>query len=38
MGRSYEGRQELVSVYDRFIEGFDTADMILAKRALDELN
>jgi predicted ATPase/DNA-binding winged helix-turn-helix (wHTH) protein len=35
-GRSDEGRQELASVYDRFTEGFDTADMIAAKLLLDD--
>jgi predicted ATPase len=36
-GRSDEGRQELASVYDRFAEGFDTADLVAAKGLLDEL-
>jgi tetratricopeptide (TPR) repeat protein len=36
-GRSDEGRQELASVYDRFAEGFDTADLVAAKQLLDEL-
>jgi predicted ATPase/DNA-binding winged helix-turn-helix (wHTH) protein len=36
-GRSDAGRQELGSVYDRFTEGFDTADAIAAKRLLDDL-
>jgi predicted ATPase len=34
-GRSDKGRQELASVYDRFTEGRDTADLIAAKRLLD---
>jgi predicted ATPase len=36
-GRGGDGRQELVSLYARFSEGFDTADLIAAKRLLDEL-
>ena len=35
-GRSDEGRQEPSSVYDRFTEGFDTADAIAARRLLDD--
>jgi predicted ATPase len=36
-GRGDEGRGELASVYDRFTEGFDTADLIAAKLLLDDL-
>jgi tetratricopeptide (TPR) repeat protein len=36
-GRGDEGRQELASVYDRFTEGFDTADLVAAKGLLQEL-
>ena len=36
-GRGDEGRRELASIYDRFTEGFDTADLIAAKQLLDEL-
>jgi predicted ATPase len=36
-GRGGDGRQELASLYARFSEGFDTADLIAAKRLLDEL-
>jgi tetratricopeptide (TPR) repeat protein len=35
-GRGDEGRQELASLYDRFTEGFDTADLVLAKQLLDD--
>jgi predicted ATPase/DNA-binding winged helix-turn-helix (wHTH) protein len=37
-GRGGDGQQELVSLYDRFSEGFDTADLIAAKRLLEELD
>jgi predicted ATPase/DNA-binding winged helix-turn-helix (wHTH) protein len=37
-GRSDAGRQELASVYDRFTEGFDTADAIAARQLLDDLD
>jgi hypothetical protein len=36
-GRSAEAGALLQPVYDRFTEGFDTADLIAAKRLLDEL-
>src|SRR5216684_6518855 len=36
-GRSDEARRVLREVYDRFTEGFDTADLRTAKRLLDEL-
>jgi predicted ATPase len=36
-GRGDEGRRELALLYDRFTEGFDTADLIAAKQLLDEL-
>ena len=36
-GRGEEGRQELVSFYDRFTEGFGTADLVAAKQLLDDL-
>jgi predicted ATPase len=36
-GRADEGRRELASLYGRFTEGFDTADLIAAKQLLDEL-
>jgi predicted ATPase/DNA-binding winged helix-turn-helix (wHTH) protein len=35
--RGDEGRQELVSLYDRFTEGFGTADLVAAKQLLDDL-
>jgi predicted ATPase/DNA-binding winged helix-turn-helix (wHTH) protein len=37
-GRSDDRRQELASGYGRFTEGFDTADLILAKSVLDQLS
>ena len=37
-GRSADASAILQSVYDRFTEGFDTADLIEAKRLLDETN
>ncbi len=37
LGRGSDGRQELASLCARFTEGFDTADLIAAKRLLDEL-
>ncbi len=37
-GRSAGAIAILKPVYDRFTEGFDTADLIQAKRVLDELN
>ncbi len=36
-GRSNEGRQLLQSTYDFFTEGFDTADLLRAKKLLQEL-
>ena len=36
-GRIEEARDLLSSVYDRFIEGFETTDLLEAKRLLDEL-
>jgi predicted ATPase len=36
-GRSAEAGALLQPVYDRFTEGFDTADLIAAKCLLDEL-
>jgi predicted ATPase/DNA-binding winged helix-turn-helix (wHTH) protein len=38
LGRSNEARTVLAPVYDRFREGFDTADLRDAKRLLDELS
>jgi len=37
-GRHAETIVCLQSVYDRFTEGFDTADLIAAKHLLDQLN
>jgi ATP/maltotriose-dependent transcriptional regulator MalT len=36
--RAGEARAMLASAYDRFVEGFETADLVAAKRLLDELN
>jgi hypothetical protein len=36
-GRGDEGRRELASPYDRFTEGFGTADLVAAKQLLGEL-
>src|ERR1700729_1387952 len=36
-GRRREARAPLASVYDRFTEGFATADMLAARTLLDEL-
>jgi predicted ATPase/DNA-binding winged helix-turn-helix (wHTH) protein len=36
-GRIGEARDPLASVYDRFTEGFGTADLLLAKALIDEL-
>jgi predicted ATPase len=36
-GRSREAHDLLARVYGRFTEGFDTADLRMAKRLLDEL-
>jgi predicted ATPase len=37
-GRGDEGRRVLASVYDRFTEGFGTADLQEAKRLIDALS
>ena len=37
-GRSADGLAILQPVYDRFTEGFGTADLISAKHLLDELS
>jgi predicted ATPase/DNA-binding winged helix-turn-helix (wHTH) protein len=37
-GRSEHARSQLQPVYDRFTEGFDTADLVAARRLLDELS
>ena len=37
-GRSAEARDLVASVYRRFTEGFETGDLRIAKRVLDELN
>ena len=37
-GRLVEGRHLLAGVYARFTEGLDTADPLIARRLLDELN
>jgi predicted ATPase len=34
-GRGVEGRRDLASLYDRFTEGFGTADLVAAKQLLD---
>lgn len=34
-GRGDVGRRELASIYGRFTEGFDTADLIAARQLLD---
>jgi predicted ATPase len=36
-GRDKDAREQLVSVYHRFTEGFETADLKTAKALLDEL-
>jgi predicted ATPase len=36
-GRGDEGRRQLASLYDRFTEGFGTADLVTAKQFLHEL-
>ena len=36
-GRSKEAHELLARVYDRFTEGFDTADLKATKALLDEL-
>jgi hypothetical protein len=36
-GRHYEAKAPLVSVYDRFTEGFATADVHVARTLLEEL-
>ena len=35
-GRTEEARQLLALIYDRFTEGFETADLKAAKRCLDQ--
>ena len=37
-GRAGEAHAILASVYDRFVEGFETADLVAARRLLEELN
>ena len=37
-GRSTDAIARLQPVYDRFTEGFDTADLMAAKQLLDELS
>lgn len=37
-GRAREARAILAPVYDRFVEGFETADLVAARLLLDELN
>ena len=37
-GNPGEGRQMLESIYSVFTEGFDTADLVLAKALLDDLD
>ncbi len=37
-GRGAEARELVASVYRRFTEGFETGDLRIAKRVLDELN
>ena len=37
-GRGAEARERVASVYRRFTEGFETGDLRIAKRVLDELN
>src|SRR4029453_15075988 len=37
-GRAGEARAILASAYDRFVEGFETADLVAARRLIDELN
>jgi len=37
-GRAKEARELLAPVYDRFTEGFETADLKIAKRLLDRLD
>jgi predicted ATPase len=34
-GRKEEGREQLRSVYDRFTEGFETADLITARALIE---
>jgi predicted ATPase len=36
-GRRHEAREQLALVYDRFTEGFATADMQAARALLEEL-
>jgi hypothetical protein len=35
--RRAEGKRILASVYDRFTEGFETADLLSARNLLEEL-
>jgi predicted ATPase len=37
-GRTKEARQLLAPVYDRFTEGFETADLKIAKSFLDQFD
>jgi predicted ATPase len=37
-GRGDQGRRELAALYDRFTEGFETADVVAAKQLLDSLD
>jgi predicted ATPase len=37
LGRIEDARSQLQPVYDRFTEGFDTADLVTARRLLDEM-
>jgi predicted ATPase/DNA-binding winged helix-turn-helix (wHTH) protein len=37
LGRHYEARDLLAAVYSRFTEGFDTLDLVAARRLLNEL-
>jgi adenylate cyclase len=36
-GKNAEARRKLKKVYERFTEGFDTADLQAAKQLLEEL-
>jgi predicted ATPase len=38
LGRPEDARSQLQPVYNRFTEGFDTADLVAARRLLDELS
>jgi adenylate cyclase len=37
-GKKEEARQRLAEIYDWFIEGFDTPDLLEAKAFLEELS